>query len=121
MLHINESRQQTVAGGHGFASLGGMDEAKEVLWDSVVLPLTRPDLFARYSLKPPRGVLLHGPPGSGKTSLARAVAEEAGAAFFVVNGPEIMSEYLGESEQKLVDVFNAAKDAQPALVSKRHP
>ncbi|CAI5491527.1 unnamed protein product [Closterium sp. Naga37s-1] len=69
-----------------------------------------------YGIKPPRGILLHGPPGTGKTSLARAVAAEAGAALFVINGPELVSEFFGESEEALNEVFSAAQEAAPSIV-----
>ncbi|CAI5478449.1 unnamed protein product [Closterium sp. Yama58-4] len=68
-----------------------------------------------YGIKPPRGILLHGPPGTGKTSLARAVAAEAGVALFVINGPELVSEFFGESEEALNEVFSAAQEAAPSI------
>ncbi|CAI7858080.1 unnamed protein product [Closterium sp. NIES-54] len=77
----------------------------------------RPPGTTRYGIKPPRGILLHGPPGTGKTSLARAVAAEAGAALFVINGPELVSEFFGESEEALNEVFSAAQEAAPSIVS----
>jgi len=80
----------------GYASLGGTAGYKASLRDLVYLPLRSPELFSKYRIRPPRGLLLHGPPGSGKTALARAAAADAGATLFVVNGPDVMSEYLGE-------------------------
>src|SRR3546814_5205516 len=82
----------------------------------VELPLRYPELFRRLGVDPPRGVLLHGPPGTGKTRLARAVANESEAQFFLINGPEIMGSAYGESEKRLRDVFEAAAQAAPSIL-----
>ncbi len=75
-----------------------------------------PELFQRYHIRPPRGVLLYGPPGSGKTVLARAAAQAAGAQLFVINGPDILSEFLGESEAALRAIFAAARAVAPSVI-----
>src|SRR3546814_8872418 len=82
----------------------------------VELPLRYPELFRRLGVDPPRGVLLHGPPGTGKTRLARAVANESEAQFFLINGPEIMGSAYGESEKRLRDVFEQAAKAAPSIL-----
>lgn len=76
----------------------------------IELPLKHPQLFENLGIKPPRGVLLHGPPGCGKTSVGRAIANETGAFFLLINGPEIMSAMTGESEKNLREVFNRADE-----------
>ncbi|POA49448.1 AAA family ATPase, partial [Pseudomonas sp. GW460-R15] len=83
--------------------------------EMVELPLRYPELFQRLGVDPPKGVLLHGPPGTGKTRLARAVANESAAEFFLINGPEIMGSAYGESEGKLRQVFEEAAKAAPSI------
>jgi transitional endoplasmic reticulum ATPase len=85
----------------GYGDLGGCKRQLNLIRELVELPLLHPEVFRTLGIPPPKGVLLHGPPGSGKTSLARAVATETGAYFHVINGPEIMSKMSGESESKL--------------------
>jgi len=77
--------------------------------EMIELPLRHPKLFTNLGAKPPRGILMFGPPGSGKTLIARAIANETGATFFVINGPEIMSSMQGESEKKLRRTFEEAE------------
>ncbi|MEE9434334.1 MAG: CDC48 family AAA ATPase [Sphingorhabdus sp.] len=99
-----------------YDDLGGMGETVEALREMVELPLRYPELFTRLGVDPPRGVLLHGPPGTGKTRLARAVANESDAEFFLINGPEIMGSAYGESEKKLRGVFEEATKAAPSIL-----
>ncbi len=99
-----------------YDDLGGMGETIDQLREMVELPLRYPELFQRLGVDPPKGVLLHGPPGTGKTRLARAVANESAAHFFLINGPEIMGSGYGESEKKLREVFEQAAKAAPSII-----
>jgi transitional endoplasmic reticulum ATPase len=99
-----------------YDDLGGMKDTIDALREMVELPLRHPELFQRLGVDPPKGVLLHGPPGTGKTRLARAVANESDASFFHIAGPEIMGSAYGESEKKLRDVFEQAAKAAPSIV-----
>jgi transitional endoplasmic reticulum ATPase len=99
-----------------YDDVGGMGDTIRQLREMVELPLRYPELFTRLGVDPPRGVLLHGPPGTGKTRLARAVANESEAAFFVINGPEIMGSAYGESEKKLREIFEKATKAAPSIL-----
>ncbi len=99
-----------------YDDVGGMEETIKVLREMVELPLRYPELFTRLGVDPPRGVLLHGPPGTGKTRLAQAVANESDAEFFAINGPEIMGSAYGESEARLREVFEEAERSQPAII-----
>ncbi|GMN01843.1 CDC48 family AAA ATPase [Erythrobacter sp. MTPC3] len=99
-----------------YDDVGGMEETIRQLREMVELPLRYPELFTRLGVDPPKGVLLHGPPGTGKTRLAQAVANESDAEFFTINGPEIMGSGYGESEKRLREVFEEATRAAPAIV-----
>lgn len=99
-----------------YDDIGGLHETIDQLREMVELPLRYPQLFTRLGVDPPRGVLLHGPPGTGKTRLARAVANESDAEFFLINGPEIMGSAFGESEKKLREIFEAATKAAPSIL-----
>jgi transitional endoplasmic reticulum ATPase len=107
-----ESRRADVT----YDDIGGMAATIDQLREMVELPLRYPELFQRLGVDPPRGVLLHGPPGTGKTRLARAVANESDAEFFLINGPEIMGSAYGESEKRLRDVFEQATKAAPSIL-----
>ena len=93
-----------------------MGDTIQQLREMVELPLRYPELFTRLGVDPPKGVLLHGPPGTGKTRLAQAVANESDASFFAINGPEIMGSGYGESEKALRQVFDEATKSSPAII-----
>ncbi|MHA3841843.1 CDC48 family AAA ATPase [Sphingomonas aestuarii] len=99
-----------------YDDIGGMAATIDQLREMVELPLRYPELFERLGVEPPKGVLLHGPPGTGKTRLARAVANESDAEFFLINGPEIMGSAYGESEKRLREVFEQAAKSAPSIV-----
>lgn len=96
--------------------VGDMTEVKRVLTETVVWPLTYPDTFSRLGVEPARGVLLHGPPGCGKTFLVKALANEAQANFFAVRGAELLSKWVGESERGVRELFRRARLSAPALL-----
>jgi len=100
----------------GYDDIGGVRKQLAQIRECVELPLRHPALFKNLGIKPPRGLLLFGPPGTGKTLIARAVANETGAFFFLVNGPEIMSKMAGESESNLRKVFEEAEKNAPAII-----
>ncbi|OYR46267.1 AAA family ATPase [Halorubrum sp. Eb13] len=102
--------------GATYEDIGGLDEELELVRETIELPLSEPEVFTRLGIDPPKGVLLHGPPGTGKTLIARAVANEVDAEFITVDGPEIMSKYKGESEERLRDVFERASETAPAII-----
>ncbi len=99
-----------------YEDIGGLDSELEQVREMIELPLQRPELFRQVGVDPPKGVLLYGPPGTGKTLIARAVANEVDASFYVINGPEIVSKYKGESEKRLREVFEDARASAPAIV-----
>ncbi|MEM0297317.1 MAG: AAA family ATPase, partial [Zestosphaera sp.] len=99
-----------------YEDVGGMKDVVERVRELVELPLKHPELFRKLGIEPPKGVLLYGPPGCGKTLLAKAVATEADAYFIAINGPEIMSKYYGESEQRLREIFEEARKNAPAII-----
>ena len=100
----------------GYEDVGGCRKQMALIREMIELPLRHPALFKTLGVKPPRGVLLFGPPGSGKTLIARAVANETGAYFFLINGPEIMSKMAGESESNLRKAFEDAEKNAPAII-----
>ncbi len=104
------------ATGVTYEDIGGLDEELELVREMIELPLSEPEVFTRLGIEPPKGVLLHGPPGTGKTLIAKAVANEVNATFLTISGPEIMSKYKGESEERLREVFEKAADNAPAII-----
>ncbi len=99
-----------------YEDVGGLTEEIKKVREMVELPLKHPEVFDRLGIDPPKGVLLHGPPGTGKTLLAKAVANETEANFVLLNGPEIMSKFYGESEKKIRDIFDEAKKNAPTII-----
>src|SRR5262245_18030213 len=100
----------------GWKDIGGMKKVIDQLREAVETPLIYPDAFARLGLRRSPGILLYGPPGTGKTMVAKALAHECGANFIPVNGPEVFSMWLGESEQTIRDVFQMARQVQPTVI-----
>ena len=96
--------------------VGGLEIIKQKLIEAVDWPLSHPKIFSRMGIRPPKGILLYGPPGCGKTLLARAVATESKANFISIKGPELLSKWVGESEKGLREVFRKAKMAAPCIV-----
>ena len=99
-----------------YEDIGGIRNEIARVREMIELPLRHPELFKRLGVEAPKGVLLHGPPGTGKTLLARAVANETNANFYSIGGPEIMSKYYGESEEKLRNVFEQAEKNDPSII-----
>ena len=96
--------------------VGGLEEVKDRLKESVEWPLTKPELFEHFGIKPPRGIVLFGAPGTGKTLLAKAIANEAQANFISIKGPELISKWVGESERAIREIFKKAKQSSPAII-----
>ncbi len=99
-----------------WSDVGGLQEVKMKMREAVEMPLKDPEAFKRMGIKPPRGILLYGPPGSGKTLLAKAVATESEANFISIKGPEVMSKWVGESEKAVRMIFKKAKQVAPCIV-----
>ena len=99
-----------------YEDVGGLKEELRRVREMIELPLKHPELFERLGIDPPKGILLHGPPGTGKTMIARAVASESGASFFSIQGPEIMDKYYGASEEHLRKRFEEAQKASPSIL-----
>ncbi len=109
---VEERPSQTVT----YEDIGGLGPQLEKIREMIELPLRVPELFKRLGITPPKGVLLQGPPGTGKTLIAKAVANESGAHFITINGPEIMSKFYGASEQRIRQVFKEAEENAPSII-----
>ena len=99
-----------------YEDIGGLKEEVKKVREMIEIPLKRPELFEKLGIAPPKGVLMHGPPGTGKTLLAKAVASESDAHFILINGPEIMSKYVGGSEENLREYFEEAEANSPSII-----
>ena len=99
-----------------YEDIGGLSEEIKKIRELVELPLRNPEIFERLGIEPPKGILLHGPPGTGKTLLAKAVANESEANFFLVNGPELTSKFYGETEKRIRDLFEDAQKNAPSII-----
>ncbi|MCS7097914.1 MAG: CDC48 family AAA ATPase [Candidatus Methanomethyliaceae archaeon] len=99
-----------------YEDIGDLEDAKIKIREMIELPMKHPELFKHLGIEPPKGILLYGPPGCGKTLLAKAVATESGANFLSINGPEIMSKFYGESESRLREIFSEAERSAPSII-----
>ncbi|MGI9649215.1 MAG: AAA family ATPase [Acidimicrobiia bacterium] len=101
---------------YGFERVANLDEVKQRLTEAVIWPIQNPERFESMGIEPPRGILLHGPPGTGKTYVTRALAHEAGAAFFSVKGAELLDKFVGESERGVRELFTRARSVAPSII-----
>jgi len=99
-----------------YDDIGGLDEELRKIRETIELPLKHPELFIRLGISAPKGVLLYGPPGTGKTLIAKAVANESGASFYAIQGPEIIGKYYGQSEERLREIFKDAEENSPSII-----
>ncbi|MBN1322482.1 MAG: CDC48 family AAA ATPase [Methanotrichaceae archaeon] len=99
-----------------YEDIGGLAKEIRAIREMVELPLRHPEIFSRLGIRPPQGVLLHGPPGTGKTLIARAVASETSAHFLSISGPEVVSRFYGESEERLREIFDEAERTAPSII-----
>ncbi|HPJ31058.1 MAG TPA: CDC48 family AAA ATPase, partial [Methanothrix sp.] len=102
--------------GISYEDVGGLRNEVQRVREMIELPMKHPEVFSKLGIEPPKGVLLHGPPGTGKTLIAKAVANETNANFFSIAGPEVMSKYYGESEQRLREIFEEANRNTPSII-----
>jgi transitional endoplasmic reticulum ATPase len=115
-IHLDSSKVVSGVSGVTFDDIGGLSKEIQRLREIVELPLKHPEVFRRLGIEPPSGVLLYGPPGCGKTLLAKALANECEACFFSISGPEIMNKYYGESEARLREIFKEASEKAPSII-----
>jgi len=116
IIHSKAMQEKVLKTTVTYEDIGGLHEQIQRIREMIELPLRYPELFQKLGIEPPKGVLLYGPPGCGKTLLAKAVATEAEANFILVNGPEIMNKYYGESEARLREIFRKAEENAPSII-----
>ncbi len=118
MIEMREEAVSTEEEGERitYEDIGGLGEELRKVREMIELPLKHPELFERLGIDPPKGVILYGPPGTGKTLIAKAVANESGARFFSINGPEIINKFYGESEKALRETFDKASKESPSII-----
>ncbi|KAF5891910.1 spermatogenesis-associated protein 5, partial [Clarias magur] len=114
--HSQDSKDEDERSKVTYSMIGGLSAQLQVIRETIELPLKHPEIFKNYGIPPPRGVLLYGPPGTGKTMIGRAIASEVGAHMTVINGPEILSKFYGETEARLRQIFAEAAQRQPAVI-----
>ena len=102
--------------GFGFEKVANLADVKQRLTEAVIWPMTQPERYERLGIEPPKGIMLYGPPGTGKTFVVKALAHEAGSAFFAVKGAELLDKYVGESERAVRTVFSRSRDAAPSII-----
>ncbi len=115
-LMIGKAEEQAVAGAISYEDIGGLKSQLQRIREMIELPLRYPEIFGRLGIDAPKGVLLHGPPGCGKTLIARAIAHETEANFFSVSGPEVIHKFYGESEAHLRKIFDEASRKGPSII-----
>jgi len=116
VIHSKAMQEKMLKTTVTYEDIGGLHEQIQRIREMIELPLRYPELFQKLGIEPPKGVLLYGPPGCGKTLLAKAVATEAEANFILINGPEIMNKYYGESEARLREIFRKAEEEAPSII-----
>ncbi|MCD6592271.1 MAG: CDC48 family AAA ATPase [Thaumarchaeota archaeon] len=116
IIHSKAMQEKMLKTTVTYEDIGGLHEQIQRIREMIELPLRYPELFQKLGIEPPKGVLLYGPPGCGKTLLAKAVATEAEANFILINGPEIMNKYYGESEARLREIFRKAEEEAPSII-----
>ncbi len=114
-IKVDQKEEKSIVK-YNYENIGGLSDALNKIREMIELPLRYPQIFEHLGIQPPKGVLLYGPPGTGKTLLARAIANETSSSFFEISGPEITSRYYGESEGKLRDIFEEAKNSSPSII-----
>ena len=116
VIHSKAMQEKAFRATVTYEDIGGLHEQIQRIREMIELPLRYPELFQKLGIDPPKGVLLYGPPGCGKTLLAKAVATEAEANFILINGPEVMNKYYGESEARLREIFRKAEEDAPSII-----
>ncbi|MBC8509708.1 MAG: AAA family ATPase, partial [Chloroflexi bacterium] len=115
-VNVERQLEKEQAAGITYQDIGGLGQEIQRVRELVEFPLRSPESFAKLGIEPPRGIILYGPPGTGKTLIAKALSNEVGSQFFLIQGPEIMSSYYGASEQKLREIFDKARQSAPAVI-----